>query len=712
VRHAHVPVPRRRWTMYAIAALVGSMLAIPGAQAQTAPEVVPIGRVQGSVGDGDNPLTHRSPVAPPSGNSSSTTMVRVQGVITSRTLAKTAAGAAQNGFFIQNTAATADTDPNSSDGLFVFMGTFTSLIGGYVPRVGDEVVVEGRIAEFFNLTEMTGARGIAVVRTGVDLDAEVPAFDVAPPDDLDAANRYWERREGMRARVPAGGKAVDGRDVFPGTADGEVWLIRGDHPVARRSDPYDRRVFRDPHPLDNIPDQLFDDGNGYRILLGSLGVKASAGDLNLLIAPVRNFDTVTNALTGGVYFSFNKYQIQVTDQPVVQPGPDPARNLPRVKHEGGHDYTVADYNVENLYDFRDDPFDGCDFAGNAGCPGVNPPFDFVPASAEAYEHRVGEIASQIVDDLDAPDLILTQEIEDQDICTVDAGRLACGATDDADGSPDALQELALAIVAAGGPAYGAAYDRDGADDRGITSAFLYRRDRVTLVPPTAGHPILGGAPTVRYRGAALGTNADVQNPKTLNAVLPADVDRSTGVDGANVFTRAPQVGQFRVWPRGIGRGKPTELYALSNHFSSGPDARVGQRTEQAAYDAALVAAIQAADRDARVIVGGDFNVYPRPDDPFAPGHPLFPSDQLGPLYRQGLTNLWDVLAGQDPDGAYSYVFQGQTQTLDSLFVTDQLRRDLEAARSAQLNSDWPADFDGDAARGLSDHDPQLARFKG
>ncbi len=87
----------------------------------------------------------------------------------------------------------------------------------------------------------------------------------------------------------------------------------------------------------------------------------------------------------------------------------------------------------------------------------------------------------------------------------------------------------------------------------------------------------------------------------------------------------------------------TDLYALSNHFSSTPDARVGQRTEQAAYNAAIVAALQEADPAARVITAGDFNVFPRPDDPFATGQewacsPLpcevGPSDQLGTDVRR------------------------------------------------------------------------------
>ncbi|MBA2556345.1 MAG: lamin tail domain-containing protein, partial [Chloroflexi bacterium] len=240
--------------------------------------VIPIGQIQGPVGDDDEGTAHRSPLAPPSGTSGSSDKYSVQGVIYQRTLARTSSGADQNGFFIQNTAATDDEDPLTSDGIWVFMGSFSTLIGGYAPQVGDEVIIRGRVAEIFNLTQLSSVEIVEVVREGVSLDVAVPAFQTDPPDDLSDAGRYWERREGMRAQVPAGSMVQNGRNVFSGTEDGEVWVIRGDHPVAQRSDPYARRVFRDAHPLDNVPEQLFDDGNGYRILMGSLGVKAASGD--------------------------------------------------------------------------------------------------------------------------------------------------------------------------------------------------------------------------------------------------------------------------------------------------------------------------------------------------------------------------------------------------------------------------------------------------
>ena len=677
----------------------------------TVEEILPIGTVQGVVNDTDDGLASRSPFAPPSGNSAGSQFVVVQGVIYQRTLARTSSGGSQNGFFIQNTAATADGDPNTSDGVFVFMGGFPDLIGGYVPVVGDEVIIRARVTEFFNLTELTSARLLQLVRSGVELDAEVPAFETDPPDDLADANRYWERREGMRAQIPSGSIVIDSRDVFASTADGEVWVARGDHPVAQRADPYARRAFRDPHPLDNDP-ALFDDGNGYRIIMGSLGIKAAANDNTALIAPARTYDTLDNAPVGGVYFSFSKYQVMVEQQLELTPGVDPALNAPPQSFDLGEEYSLAIFNVENLYDFRDDPFDGCDFAGNPGCPGVNPPFDYVPASDAAYQARLNEIAQQIISHLHNPDIILAQEAEDQDICTVMGGAFTCGMTNNADGKPDTLQELATLIANLGGAPYDAAYDRDGADDRGIVSAYLYRSDRVELLPALAGDPVLGSAPSVDYRGSALPYNTDVQNPKALNADLPDDVDLSTGVDGSNVFTRPPQVGLFRLWRDGIGASVFTDVYVSDNHFSSTPNARVGQRTEQAAYNAAIVAALQAADGDVRVVVGGDLNVYPRPDDPFVPGDPLFPSDQLGPLYDQGLTNLFDILVAEIPVSAYGYIFQGQTQTLDQIFTTQSALDDLVQVRVAHINSDFPADFDGDGPRGTSDHDPNVARFDG
>ncbi|MFI7603865.1 lamin tail domain-containing protein [Micromonospora sp. NPDC049366] len=668
-----------------------------------------VGEVQGPTTDTEAGPADRSPLAPASGNGTSSLLYDVRGVITQLTLARDSSGRDQRGFFLQSRRDATDGDPASSDGIFVFMGSFTSLIGGYVPTVGDEVVLRARVSEYYNMTQLSSASLVRKLAEGLDVNTVVEVTDAVPPADLAAAERFWERHEGARLRVRAGSGAVSGRDVFASTADAELWVVDRDDPLLDRADPYARRVFRDAHPLDNDPTRLFDDGNGQRILLGSMGVKGTSGDSTTLVAPAHTFDTLRQDAFGGLYYSFEKYGVQVEGAEFAA-GADPSKNNPPKPADRSAEVAVATYNVENLYDFRDDPFDGCDFTGNAGCPGVSPPFDYVPAGEADYQEHLTSLADQIVRDLHAPDLILVQEAEDQDICTVSGAALTCGGTDNADGAPDTIQELALAVRAAGGPAYAAAYDRTGADARGITAAFLYRTDRLSLAPATAGDPVLGAAPTVQYRAAGLPANADVQNPKALNALLPADVDTSTGRDGDNVFTRAPQVGKFTV-AAAPGAAERFTLWAVSNHYSSGPDSRVGQRREQAAYGAAIVTAIEASDANARVVYGGDLNVFPRPDDPIATAARPTPSDQLAPLYAAGLRNLWDDLVAEVPASAYSYSYEGQAQTLDHLFVNEALHRDLVQVRAAHINADWPAEHTADGSRGSSDHDPQVARFR-
>lgn len=708
--------------------------------------LVPIGAVQGVIADGQTDFT-----SPLLGQ-----RVAVRGVVTQLTRE----GNGNRGFFLQERAGQTDGDPRSSDGIFLFNGDFTTLrtelegparqqLGPNWPvTVGDEIVLRGEVGQFFGMTQFSGGSAFVWDRTATGLPvAETVAIgEIDPPDDAGDSLRYHRRHLGMQLRVPAGSLVVNGRDVFAGT-DAEVWAIRGDHPVAARSDPYARRVFRDVHPLDNRPAVGFDDGNGYRFVLGSFGVKGSTGDPDAVLAPAKTFDTITEPNRGGVYLSFGKYTVNVVDQLTLDTGgADPAGNAPVPPADRARELTVASYNVENLYDFRDSPNSGCDFAGNPGCfaedESVTPPFDFVPGDDAAHQARLQRMAQQIRLDLDSPDVVLAQETEAQDVCALSpewtpetgpglgADRLECDLTNPGeantrtDGRPDSLHELALVIAEQGGPAYDVAFDLDSGDLRGITTGYLYRTDRVELLPPAADHPVFGSDPQVVYPGTPLPFNADVANPKALNAALPAEIAQTctgsgpTACDGLNVFSRPAQVAQFRLWRAGIGTSTWTDLYLVNNHFSSGPDNRVRQRTEQARYAARIAAALLAADPDARVLIGGDLNVFPRPDDPYPPGAPIpgigtGPSDQLRPLYESPLTNLYDTLVAEHPAAAYSFGFQGQAQTLDQLWVSPGLAGRVVDVRSAKINVDWPADAAGEPPGygrfGVSDHDPQLVR---
>lgn len=709
--------------------------------------LVPVGAVQGSIADGQTDFT--SPLLGAE--------VAVRGVIAQETLD----GGGNHGLFLQNRPEHADGDPASSDGVFMFNSRFTTIrtdfdgpangeFGfSYPVTVGDEIVLRGRVGQFFGLTQFSGGSAFVWDRTasGLDVESAVEITEVDPPNDAGDSLRYFRRHLGMQLEVPAGSVVVGGRDVFSGT-DAEVWAIRGDHPVAQRDEPYTGRVFRDAHPLDNNPDTDFDDGNGYRFVLGSFGVKATEGDPDAVLAPAKTFDTTTEANRGGVYLSFGKYTINVADQLALDTGgPDPAANSPVQPADRDAELSVASYNVENLYDFRDSPNSGCDFPGNDGCfapnETVTPPFNYVPADDAAHQDRLQRMAEQIRLDLHSPDIVLAQETEAQDVCAVaddwtpetggdlGADRLDCDLENTGDentrtdGKPDSLQELALVIAEQGGPSYDAAFDIDSGDLRGITTAYLYRTDRVELLEPDEGDPVLGSDPQVEYDGEALPFNTDVQNPKALNAALPPDIaDTCTGsgpteCDGLNVFSRPAQVASFRVWRDEIGLSTWTDLHLVNNHFSSGPDRRVLQRTEQAAYNAAITEALLAADPDARIVVGGDLNVFPRPDDPYAPGAEIpgvgtGPSDQLRALYDSKLTNLYEELVDDYAASAYTFGFQGQAQTLDHLWTSPALRDELVDVRSAKVNVDWPGDAFGEEPAygrfGVSDHDPNAGRF--
>jgi hypothetical protein len=728
------------------ATTVGGQTATCTASIEVIP-LVPIGAVQGVIADEQTSFT--SPLLG--------AQIAVRGVVTQHTLESSG----NRGLFLQNQPEHADGDPQSSDGIFVFNSGFTTIrtdfdgpangeFGfNYDVTVGDEIVIRGTVSQFFGLTQLSGGSAFVWDRTetGLDVESSVQIDEIDPPDDAGDSQRYFRRHLGMQVEVPADSVVVGGRDVFAGT-DAEVWAMRGDHPVAQRTDAYTQRAFRDAHPLDNNPGSNFDDGNGYRFVLGSFGVKATADDPDAVLAPAKTFDTITEANRGGVFLSFGKYTVNVIDQLALDTsGADPADNSPVQPADRERELSIASYNVENLYDFRDSPNSGCDFAGNEGCfaPGdsVTPPFDFVPASDAEHQDRLARMAEQIRVDLHSPDIILAQETEAQDVCTVaedwtpetgaelGANRLDCdltGVGDDntrSDGRPDSLSELALVIAEQGGPSYAAAFDLDSGDLRGITAAYLYRTDRVELLDADPGDPVLGAVPQVDYPGEALPFNTDVQNPKALNAELPPEIadtctsSGATACDGLNVFSRPAQVAKFRVWRDEVGLSTWTDLYVVNNHQSSGPDNRVLQRTEQARYNARIAEALFDSDPDARVMIGGDLNVFPRPDDPYAPGVEIpgvgiGPSDQLGPLYDSALTNLYDELVEQYPAAAYSFGFQGQAQTLDHLWVSPALLSELVDVRSAKINADWPADAAGEEPAygrfGVSDHDPGAGRF--
>jgi uncharacterized repeat protein (TIGR01451 family) len=107
------------------------------------------------------------------------------------------------GFYIQDT--TPDTDPNTSEGIFVFTG------GSPTVQVGYDVSLSGLVSEFNGMTELSGISGLTTHGTGITVDPTavslpVPAgTDLEPyesmlvvfPQALTAAQNYFQGRYGQ-----------------------------------------------------------------------------------------------------------------------------------------------------------------------------------------------------------------------------------------------------------------------------------------------------------------------------------------------------------------------------------------------------------------------------------------------------------------------------------------------------------------------------------
>ena len=305
-----------------------------------------------------------------------------------------------------------------------------------------------------------------------------------------------------------------------------------------------------------------------------------------------------------------------------------------------HEITVATYNVENL-----DPGDGASFARHADL---------------------------IVNHLRSPDVIAIEEIQDND------GAANTGVTD----ASVTWTMLTEAIEAAGGPDYDFRQidpvdGQDGGEPGGnIRVGFLVRNDHgVHFIDRPGGGPT---TPT---------TVLDLpQGPELSSSPGRIDPDSS-----AFASTRKSLAAEVRA------HGK--KLFLIANHFSSKggdqplfgrfqPAARVSEvaRHAQAQVVNDFVDEILASDPNANIVVLGDIN-----DFDF--------SETVEILEGGVLTTLMRTLPLEE---RYSYVFEGNSQVLDQILVSDHL-------------GSFPIDYDpvhvnSEFADQASDHDPQVARL--
>ncbi|MFF6984036.1 endonuclease/exonuclease/phosphatase family protein [Streptomyces sp. NPDC008343] len=536
------------------------------------------------------------------------------------------------GFWIQDPDA--DADPATSEGVFVFTSS--------VPKVavGDSVLVAGTVAEYVpggatsgnqSLTEITKPT-VTVVSSGnavpaaqvVDEDSVpdryTPAGDAAAKGSIDGltlrpskyALDYYESLEGMNVEV-ADARVVTATDDFY-----ELWVT---------VKPWEHRNRRGGTVYGS-----YDSQNTGRLQIQSLGPGAEF--------PVANVgDTLTGTTAGPLdYNQFGGYTLVASELGTLKSGGLKRETTQKQRRD---ELAVATYNVENLD----------------------------PSDATFAEH-----AAAIVNNLQSPDIVSLEEIQDNNGAKND-GTVAADQT---------VGKLIDAIVAAGGPAYDwrsidPVDKADGGEPGGnIRQVFLFNPKRVSFTD-RAGGDATTAAGVTKVKGKAALT------------VSPGRIDPA---NAAWTNSRKPLAGEF------VFRGRT--VFVIANHFASKggdqslhaqyqPPARSSeaQRHLQASAVNTFVKDILAAQKNADVVTLGDIN-----DFEFSGTTKLLEDDGA----------LWSAIKSLPKSERYSYVYQGNAQTLDQILVSPSIRRSCDFEYdSVHVNSEFNDQ--------ISDHDPQVLRFR-
>ncbi|MGW1811557.1 endonuclease/exonuclease/phosphatase family protein [Streptomyces sp. NPDC002078] len=536
------------------------------------------------------------------------------------------------GFWIQDPSP--DDNPATSEGVFVFTSSTPKV------AVGDSVTVTGTVSEYVpggtasgnqSVTEITKPT-ITTVSTGnavpapVVIDEDSVPDEYAPQGDTAAGGSingltldpskyaldYYESLEGMNVQVE------DTRVVGRTDPYSELWVT---------VKPWEHRNVRGGTVYGS-----YDSQNTGRLQIQSLGSTADFPKANV-------GDTLEGATTGPLDFNqFGGYTLVASKLGTLQSG---GLERETTRKQSGRELAVATYNVENL-DPSDKTFD---------------------------EH-----AAAIVNNLQSPDIVSLEEIQDNN-----------GATDD--GTVDAsvtVNKLIDAIVAAGGPKYDwrsidPVNDQDGGEPGGnIRQVFLFNPERVSFVDRAGGDST-----------TAVGVTKE--NGKAELTVSPGRIDPA---NAAWKDSRKPLVGQF------VFRGKT--VFVIANHLiSKGGDQGLTsqyqpptrsseiQRHAQATEVNAFVKDILAVQKNANVIALGDMN-----DFEFSGTAKILEGDG----------ELWSAIKSLPRSERYTYDYQGNEQVLDQILISPAIRRGCDFDYdSVHINSEFNDQ--------ISDHDPQVLRFR-
>jgi len=297
----------------------------------------------------------------------------------------TAVGAA--GFFIQTPEDRSDADPDTSDGLFVYMGRAPTV------SVGDVVDVQAKVTEFFGFTELSGSplvtvKGTASLPRAIRLDTSRPSPDPALPS---CAIEY-ECYEGMRIDM-VGGTVTGSNQRFGGDPIAEVHVMAGPDRAMREAGVAFPGLMSPPIPTWDGNPEVFE------LDPDALGLP------NRIIPAGSSFDAV-----GVLGFEFGDYELWPTEL-TVRPAA-----LPRaVRAREPGEFTIATLNLHRLFDDANDP-PGLDAMGRVR--------DDDAVSAAEYRIHRSKLARYIVEVLGAPDILGVQEAEKIEVLQALAGDIA------------------------------------------------------------------------------------------------------------------------------------------------------------------------------------------------------------------------------------------------------------------------------------------------
>lgn len=358
---------------------------------------------------------------------------------------------------------------------------------------------------------------------------------------------------------------------------------------------------------------------------------------------VKTGDKFTEPVDGVVNYGYGNYKVYAglnEMESVFEAGDTQPEETSIEKDE--EKLTVATYNVEN-------------FSAN---------------ESETSPQKAQNIARTFVSDMESPDIVGIVEVMDNN--GQDEG------PQDADAS-ESYERLIDEIKNQGGPEYEYAnidpeYNQDGGAPHGnIRVGFLYNPERVSLMSGEAGT----STEATDYEEGQL----------TLNP------GRIAPEDEAFAETRKPLAAQFSF------NGESVVVAATHFNSKSGDDGAFGQnqppvkgsesqRHELVRIVNDFVADIKADNPDENVVVLGDMN-----DFEF--------TETLDILKGDELTN--QMMSVPDEE-RYTYLYQGNSQVLDHILVSDNLA-DVTETDVLHVNADF-TDMHGRA----SDHDPVLSQI--